>query len=58
MKLKIPASWPGRAEVIIDKYWLGGFVDGDATFSAGHNRPRFKFESHVKEFKLFKAIKE
>lgn len=40
----------------INKYWLGGFVDGDATFSANLNRPRFKFENHVKELPLFTAI--
>ena len=42
----------------ISNYWLGGFVDGDATFSYGHNRPRFKFENHVKEYPLFKSIME
>ena len=33
-------------------------MDGDATFSSGHNRPRFKFENHVKEYPLFKSIIE
>ena len=33
-------------------------MDGDATFSSGHNRPRFKFENHVKEYPLFKSIME
>ena len=32
--------------------------DGDATFSSGHNRPRFKFENHIKEYPLFKSIME
>ena len=47
-----------RPSIEINKYWLGGFVDGDATFSAGQNRPRFKFENHVKELPLFKSILE
>ena len=41
-----------RPSIKINKYWLGGFVDGDGTFSAGQNRPRFKFENHVKELPL------
>lgn len=45
-------------KIEINKYWLGGFVDGDATFSAGKMRPRFKFENHVKELPLFKTILE
>ena len=40
----------------LNKYWLGGFVDGDASFSARLNRPVFKFENHVKELPLFRAI--
>nr|YP_009493071.1 LAGLIDADG endonuclease [Ganoderma tsugae]AWJ63866.1 LAGLIDADG endonuclease [Ganoderma tsugae] len=40
----------------LNKYWLGGFVDGDASFSAHLNRPVFKFENHVKELPLFRAI--
>ena len=41
-----------RPSIKINKYWLGGFVDAEATFSAGQNRPRFKFENHVKELPL------
>lgn len=41
---------------LINKYWLGGFVDGDASFSARLNRPVFKFENDIKEMALFKDI--
>lgn len=34
--------------------WLLGFIEGDATFSTSNiYRPRLKFESHIKEEKLF-----
>lgn len=37
--------------------WLLGFIEGDATFSTGSiYRPRFKFECHIKEEKLFLKI--
>ena len=39
-------------------YWLGGFIDGDGSFSIGNNAPRLKFENHIKELELFKRIKE
>lgn len=42
----------------LNKYWLGGFVDGDASFSARLNRPVFKFENHVKELPLFRVIED
>lgn len=38
-------------------YWLGGFTDGDSTFSIGNYKPRLKFENHEKEIELFKRIK-
>jgi cytochrome c oxidase subunit 3 len=42
--------------VIINKYWLAGFIDGDGSFSARLDRPVLKFENHVKELPLFNAI--
>ena len=56
-EIKNPSPNVERA-IVINKYWLAGFVDGDATFSVRNNRPRFKFENHVKELPLFKAIIE
>nr|YP_010846157.1 LAGLIDADG homing endonuclease [Cyathus stercoreus]WEV87344.1 LAGLIDADG homing endonuclease [Cyathus stercoreus] len=37
--------------------WLGGFTDGDSTFSISNYKPRLKFENHIKELELFKRIK-
>lgn len=44
----------------LTKHWLGGFTDGDASFSseASNYKPRLRFENHVKEFNLFERIKE
>ncbi len=42
----------------LTKYWLGGFTDGDGSFSFGNYKPRFKYENHIKELELFKRIKE
>nr|WDS46421.1 LAGLIDADG homing endonuclease [Cyathus striatus] len=36
--------------------WLGGFTDGDSTFSISNYKPRLKFENHIKELELFKRI--
>lgn len=58
-EIKNPAIFsPGGREwqPEINKYWVGGFVDGDATFSANCNRPRLRFENHIKELTLFTAI--
>ena len=57
-EIKNPSLYSRSRDIKINKYWLGGFVDGDATFSSGQNRPRFKFENHVKEYPLFKSIIE
>ncbi|GGU89359.1 hypothetical protein GCM10010211_64830 [Streptomyces albospinus] len=38
--------------------WLLGFIEGDASFSTSNLRPRLKFENHIKEMELIKAIKE
>ena len=42
----------------ITDYWLGGFTDGDATFSTNKLTPRLKFENHVKELELLSKIQE
>lgn len=44
--------------IIISDFWLGGFIDGDATFSTNKAKPRLKFENHHKELELFKKIHE
>lgn len=38
--------------------WLGGFTDGDGSFSISLYKPRLKYENHIKELELFKRIKE
>ena len=46
-----------RTNVNITKYWLVGFIEGDATFSVvGRKSPRLKFENHHKEHDLFLKI--
>jgi hypothetical protein len=42
----------------LSKYWLGGFTDGDASFSISNFKPRLKFENNIKEINLFYRIKE
>lgn len=37
--------------------WLGGFTDGDGSFSIINYKPRLKFENHEKEIELLKRIK-
>lgn len=56
-EIKNPCPNVERA-IAINKYWLAGFVDGDATFSVRGSRPRLRFENHYKELPLFKAIIE
>jgi heme/copper-type cytochrome/quinol oxidase subunit 3 len=57
MKNKIPRSKPS-CDIKISDYWLGGFTDGDATFSTNKLIPRFKFENDIRELELFYKIKE
>lgn len=45
-----------RENMEIDKYWLIGFTEGDATFSTNKLVPRLKFENHIKELNLFNSI--
>lgn len=47
-----------RGEVRITDYWLGGFTDGDGSFSSNKHVPRFKLENHAKELELFRMIKK
>ena len=42
----------------ITVFWLGGFTDGDASFSILNIKPRLKFENHIKELELFNRIKD
>jgi hypothetical protein len=45
-----------RENMIIDKYWLIGFTEGDATFSSNKLKPKIKYENQIKELELFKSI--
>lgn len=45
-----------RENMIIDKYWLIGFTEGDATFSLNKLKPKIKYDNHIKELELFKSI--
>ena len=45
-----------RENMIINKYWLIGFTEGDATFSSNNLKPKIKYENHIKELELFKSI--
>ena len=47
-----------RSNIEINKYWLGGFIYGDGSFSITQNSPRLRFENHVKELPLFNSIAE
>ena len=47
-----------KKDIFISDYWLGGFTDGDASFSISTSGPRLKFENHEKELELFQSIKE
>jgi hypothetical protein len=43
MKL-INQNSKARENMIIDKYWLIGFTEGDATFSSNKLKPKIKYE--------------
>ncbi len=45
-------------EIKITDYWLGGFTDGDATFSTNKLIPILKFENNVKQLELLNKIQE
>ena len=55
MKL-INQNSKARENMIIDKYWLIGFTEGDATFSLNKLKPKIKYDNHIKELELFKSI--
>lgn len=40
-------------KITITKFWLAGFIDGEATFSTNKYIPRFKLENHIKELELY-----
>lgn len=44
--------------ITINDYWLGGFIDGDGSFSTNKEVPRLKLENHYKEKDLFLKINE
>lgn len=48
--------FPIKSDLPLNNYWLGGFVDGDATFSTARNNPRLRFENKINELELFKKI--
>lgn len=45
-------------KIQITKFWLAGFIDGEATFSTNKYIPRFKLENHIKELELYNKIRE
>lgn len=58
-KLKTPYLAPSSKELNnspLTLSWLGGFTDGDSTFSIANYKPRLKFDNHEKEIELFKRI--
>jgi hypothetical protein len=57
MKNKCSKSKPDY-KINITNYWLGGFTDGDGSFSTNKLVPKFKFENHIKELELFYKIQE
>lgn len=55
MKL-INKNSKARENMIIDRYWLIGFTEGDVTFSSNKLKPKIRYENHIKELELFKSI--
>nr|QVV23902.1 hypothetical protein [Trichoderma cornu-damae] len=45
-------------KIQITKFWLVGFIDGEATFSTNKYIPRFKLENNIKELELYNKIRE
>lgn len=52
----IPSSISGSIK--ITKFWLAGFIDGEATFSTNKFIPKFKLENNIKELELYNKIRE
>ena len=52
----IPSSINDK--IIITKFWLAGFIDGEGTFSTNKYIPRFKLENNIKELELYNKIRE
>ena len=59
-EIKTPFLSPSFQELNIPltNYWLGGFTDGDGSFSISNFKPRLKYENSIKELELLKKIKE
>ena len=57
-EMKKPYLAPLNNNTHLTIHWLGGFTDGDASFSIFNYKPRLKFENHIKELELFNRIKD
>jgi hypothetical protein len=51
-KLKTPSS-KELLDSSMTLSWLGGFMDGDSTFSISKYKPRLNFENHEKELNFY-----
>lgn len=45
-------------KITITKFWLAGFIDGEATFLTNKYIPWFKLENHIKELELYNKIRD